>query len=697
MISFKKLLAAAVLIPAAALAFVPEGSQMPRRADRMPSGPQAAGSCNITVKLVYGDSITPLVIGALTANNNLTHQTGVPGMKTVNLQVAPGTYEVWARFCKYHPELSPTQQTDLYNPFYYIIKENVSVTESGTEVVLDASTATNFISFEPVTPQGEKYRYYVLRQGPDGAFLDGNNANIYNEAIGMNLSHSEYGSLIAPVVLGAHQTETGGSASRSCDFYINNVSDKYSFSQTRLALDTGNNLYLVMLSSKGIPSGPVSNTAESFKVFEEKFNLSPRYYELPRDIYNSGITIDTYIDDVYLLKLHHESRDIFPKAYIARNANMSGDTNPRFCMFPHVFEMDKVLGGQTTRKVMGDIMTDATKTGITYTHQTHTFFTFGEEKKIGMPGNNVPVTKMVMHKVKSGDVYKVLYRPEFWGRFGELRESDADKLEASVSYNGNVVHTGFSDLDSWAATWAADSHTPGKMTARFVNRNVKIGLDNDSIFGTNVVEVAYTEGSNDMCAPTVQHLQFSNAEGKITDHVGNGEAITIKIAAGDANGNGIRFSYTDAKEIKVEYAPNGVNRFAVIPVNVMANASSTQVWTVYGATLSNIMPSNNGCYDLRITLKDQAGNTSVQTLSPAFYMGETQSVETAVADKGSAVMEGNTLIVNGYGIDPSVQIYNVAGAMLLNAKGAYIDCSQLAAGLYIVRVNGKDAYKILKH
>ncbi|MDE6490868.1 MAG: T9SS type A sorting domain-containing protein, partial [Muribaculaceae bacterium] len=204
----------------------------------------------------------------------------------------------------------------------------------------------------------------------------------------------------------------------------------------------------------------------------------------------------------------------------------------------------------------------------------------------------------------------------------------------------------------------------------------------------------YTEGKNDMCAPAVQMLAFSDKSGRLTDRFAAGSEIVVEVAAGDANGNGRSVSYMDAKEVKVEYAPHGSDNFVNVPLKYVKGATSSSIWSVYGGSISNPSGSSNGWYDVRISVVDNENNRSVQTVSPAFkvYDASTGVDEILDGDGVSVSCDGATLSISGVE-NPSVEIYALGGYRVLSATGNTIDLSAVAAGIYFVRL-GDETYKI---
>lgn len=94
-------------------------------------------------------------------------------MKTTVLNVAPGTYDMFVIFIPYNPDLSGSMQWDFYSPKHLVIKEQVEVSED-LELTFDETTASNYIEFSAVTPDGEDFKYPVF----DGQSQDYTKANI---------------------------------------------------------------------------------------------------------------------------------------------------------------------------------------------------------------------------------------------------------------------------------------------------------------------------------------------------------------------------------------------------------------------------------------------------------------------------------------------------------------------------------------
>lgn len=80
----------------------------------------------------------------------------------------------------------------------------------------------------------------------------------------------------------------------------------------------------------------------------------------------------------------------------------------------------------------------------------------------------------------------------------------------------------------------------------------------------------------------------------------------------------------------VEYAPTGSENWQPLAMAEEVSERSPAYGNHYSANLSQISTSSdNGWYDLRITLTTPAGNSQRQTLSPAFNIADMAGVDTA--------------------------------------------------------------------
>ncbi|MDE6490239.1 MAG: hypothetical protein K2L49_03675, partial [Muribaculaceae bacterium] len=450
----------------------------------------AAGDCVVKCVLKYDESRFSVGRVEARSESKVSAQSGTPGIKEVTLTIAPGTYDFHAMFKTYDPAL-PLSQWDFYNPEYHVFKELINVT-GDMELEMDMSTATTYIQFDPVTPEGETFRHQTLCYDNLGnPYFDYEDVNISYETLSLTISCSMYGELSTRYGMGNHRTADGRSTANSFNLYVNDVSDRYTFTQCRIAVDPNNDMYIISLAANtNSGSTTVSNAGQGYETFTETFQVSPIYDRLHHDLYKSGINVAANVNGLQVLRYDYLSTDKFPEAHFSWSGGVSLD-NVDYLIAPRIYEMDAEIAGTDQRSQLQmygcPIQVRADKK--TYVNSMNPYFSYPEEKVPGTVGDNVPVSCVVMHAVDDNSGNRtMLYAPSFVGRYGERREADLYLLEAEICYNGTPVCTSYADLQGWAAGWAANGHEPGVMTARFTNSNVIVA----GMQGKNVIELTYT-------------------------------------------------------------------------------------------------------------------------------------------------------------------------------------------------------------
>lgn len=672
-----------------AWASMPQGFEM--KTLRSHTQPLAdASTVTVTVNIKYDSSLAPRHVEALSRGGKCVLENAYYGDKQVQLKLTPGEYDFHLVLAPYDKRYPVTNQVNFYEPYHHVFAEKVKV-EGDMTLELDAATATNYVHFEAVTPDGEKFKHIVVR----GSQLDYTDANIFYETLSLQIWNKDNGEVECLYSTSSHETEEGRSSVNAFDYYVNDVSDRYVFTQSRLAVSPDNELYALMMgvtgSQKGITN--VSNTAADYVFRKEAFQVSPSYDGFPHELYRSGVDVYAKINNLETRKFQHRSADPDPSAYFCW-IGPDADLDYNFHLRPMIFELDAVEGDDESKRnqyVTAGCPINMTPSGAQYENASNGYFKWDEIG--GVMGDNVPLTMLVMHQTNVDGNAVVKYAPTFVGRYGETRQSDVATLEVEVCHDGEPVCTSWQELNTWAESWAADGHTPGVMTARFTNTNCRF----EGVEGRSVLEVTYKEGRNDMCAPTSQMLVFSDADGLVKNVFGPSEgAINIELAAGDPRGNGKRYSYMDAYEVKVEYAPHGTQDFKALNTKVVKNATSSTAWTVYAGAIPSAAALGEGMYDVRIHLADNEGNTSVQTISPAFKIGEAAAIDHVVSDRHmrSVACCGTTVTLTGFDA-PHSRVFAVGGQLVMEADGDSFDVSSLVSGIYFVAVDGQ-VYKIIK-
>ena len=648
-----------------------------------------AGTNKLTVKLVYDPTkLSPQYCGAFNTPAKTRIVNAIAKQKEVVLDVAEGTYDVWVRFCTYSPEAPDYSQVSFYDPHVFVIKESVEI-KGDTEVTLDAATAKNLVKFEPVDVDGQKYRYPVVKIDQSGkGYVDYDGCNVYNEMIGNGIGNSDFGFMVGMNTSSVHKTENGLCVSNSMDFYVNDVSDRFYFTQSRIAVRLNGELMILSMTNQGVPDKVITNAGNGFEKYVEQIKKSPLYNRFTREQFKSGIDTYSTANGVQILSSQFQSADEYPTAYLSYVSNMGRKDPLSQLLNPRLIEYDKVNANETHTQISTHgCPLSLTTDSMTYVGYFNPYLKFDRKSYTGGMGANNPAITLVMHNVTSDGKNEMRYVPTLVGRFSERRESDLQVLQARITLDGKEVYKGdYAGLSQFATNFGKDSHTQGKVEATFTSANVELPGGQKA---ETTVTVGYDEKASDKCAPALQMLSFFDKNGRCTDNFLPGETIEVAVAGADANGNGRSVITRDVKEIKVEFAPNGQNSFSEVKTEMTAPTRSSSIWAVYTGKISGL--DKEGWYDMRVTLTDYDGNQSVQTVSPAFVVSKDAGVTAVGDEKNSAVYADGMLYVSeGHAV-----IYSIDGRAMMTAGEGATDISSLPSGIYIVRTQ-KGAFKILK-
>lgn len=272
----------------------------------------------------------------------------------------------------------------------------------------------------------------------------------------------------------------------------------------------------------------------------------------------------------------------------------------------------------------------------------------------------------------------------YYGNYGENRFVDTQYYSEEATFNGTPVDLSkFRDVNAWLAANAADAaHQNGNVTISFINTNAKTG----GIESHNTCTISFKEGADDAIPPTVQRIRLSDTEGIPAIEFENADKCRLTIAGGDFSPkvNNIDFgaysekitSYTcTAASLKVEMAPNGTQQYSEVEMSAKADKYVECYGYLWEGALKEITTkSDNGWFDLRVTLTDKAGNSQVQTISPAFFIkNQTPSGRVDISDGTVRLIADNGRIIASDGSE--VTVYTLSGCRVRNAD--------LSAGIYV--------------
>lgn len=217
----------------------------------------------------------------------------------------------------------------------------------------------------------------------------------------------------------------------------------------------------------------------------------------------------------------------------------------------------------------------------------------------------------------------------------------------------------------------------------------------DGLKGHNTMEAYYDHSKDDFIAPTVQLLTFKNADGEITDRLQSGAGSKIIVMGGDfsyhMNWDAYlgSFSCGDA-DLEVAYSPFGMDEWCDLPMKVVPEKKFMPYFgNYYEGSLDDVVCGSDGqWFDLKLLIKDDAGNYQSQVVSPAFKILTASGVaEMARPSSGRLTRTGDSMTCGGHA---DFRIMNPAGQTMRTASGDAISVAGLPAGIYIVVANTSD-------
>ena len=308
-------------------------------------------------------------------------------------------------------------------------------------------------------------------------------------------------------------------------------------------------------------------------------------------------------------------------------------------------------------------------------------------------GNNIPISVIgTMMLPQYGMNY---LQGNYKGRYGETRETDFFNTTVEAKQNGTVVFTGkyvdFKDLLPLPAD--------GVWDITYTNNNIEI----EGIPGKNITHIVY-EGE---APPTLQHMQFRNAYGKVTDHFESTQEGTVRLAAGDFefDADASVFAYKEGSSVEFFYSLHNQNNWTELELTEYPEYFQMPAFgDYYEASLANvIVPDQNTWFDVRIVCTDAVGNKQEQIISPAFKVEQ--------ATLGVEDISNYNLVIYPNPVDEilnishlkeisNIWIYDVSGKQVYtensNNKKAKIDVSYLSPGIYIVKAKVQGVIKTFK-
>lgn len=235
--------------------------------------------------------------------------------------------------------------------------------------------------------------------------------------------------------------------------------------------------------------------------------------------------------------------------------------------------------------------------------------------------NNVPITVTGFR----GNKFKTSMR----GRYGETRESDYLATQIVVKQDATVVFSGYyEDFENFDLP-------SGKIEIILSTANTLV----EGLQGTNTTTISLIGNGND-APPTLQHLQIRDSDDQVTSILDSNEGAVLRLAAGDfkymaASGGHGYYAYEAGNNVTVSYSVHNQNNWVELPLTEYPEYFQMPAFgDYYEASLSEIRNANtNIWYDLKTICTDANGNSQEQVLSPAFKINNPLGIQENASTK----------------------------------------------------------------
>ncbi len=596
----------------------------------------------VRCRLIYDESLYYARFINYTGGNGIIKSNGEilpPGTKETEIELEEGTYDFLANFTPWdtNENVPPQSMLDNYAPAHHIMIENITV-DSDTELTFNIADACNFIEFAPVNHRGEPFLVGILSftdEAP-GYVWDNTDANVWDVDFYNSFYNTETNEFIYGFMSNyGHRTDDGKGGSSNANLYINNISDRYTLYHNAVAYDGDlNMMWSINLATHADGSKAITNTAGDFRQFTQPISTTKAFGKYPCEShYGSEAEVKINGSPLVEYRFFYDGSDS-PTCFMAENNDAGSGFNTSTTAYPRTYDIalyDDRMGEWLKAGIIGCGVT-LDNGSLCYINPFSPYFNTTVTPGIEM-GANTPVIYCQAQAIDYGMKRPAVYfQPRFIGQNGEERDIDLLETSFDASHNGKTVCSSIEDLYHWIEEFADDSHEDGTVTLKFTDSNIMLG----ETTATNITEISYTEGQEDLCPPVLQYIRFKQAFPEAYGPRLSTQFSKIEFLAGDMNYNGYETEYSQA-DVTVEYAPHGSDEFTILenthPSSTYDNADNGL--TLYVTTLMDMnRKSPDGWFDFRFTITDAAGNSTVETLMPAVYI-ESLHDKSAISDCGS--------------------------------------------------------------
>lgn len=625
------------------------------------------------------------------------------------LSVPKGEYDVFVKYSSLSPSLQwPAQD-------YIVIKENIKI-DKETSITVTPEEATNKVELITYLANGE----IAQTAHRDPTQLDENGTWVTLEPGNVKIiSHKRIISSEGRAIgSGDSEQWTIDNRERKTTFYVNDVSNKYTFSIYEFIKGNDETMYTAYFEKQGGSAEVLENNPEDYVLYEQKFAQSEYGKEFTKGVKHFS---EYFVENEYYragtsMSSENETEDETVRIYMGKAPNKNLCTGVylgrvdleknEIVEYPWGEEEEYICKCVVSQPIIQkDGVTKVIRNGSVTLHEDTSPFmyyrnevdletgvikvdnweenpilSYNTEKIKGIHGDNVPIINYFKTSYWDIDNNKsvTVFSPFFLGRFGESCETDALVSQMNVKANGRLVVNSSRLVHEWQEE---TEKLTGSVDITLTNENRKI----DELQGKNLTTIHYDRDYEDSTAPVLQMLHFKDGEGYITDRFDTSEGALLELFAGDYNEgiseqNWLYFDRAKAKTVAVAYAPYGKDNWTELTLEENPEYYSNLMGWYYAASLEDVAgAAEQGWFDLKIRLEDEAGNWQEQVISPAFQIKSL--VDTGISqltiDNGQLTIRGNE------------NVYDLMGRCIGNAP------SSTDKGIRIVRKANGDFRKVV--
>lgn len=572
------------------------------------------------------------------------------GMDIVT-DLAPGTYDMMTLF-----------QTMEEAVCYFVIKEQVEI-KNDTTIIMSPEMATNFVSVKNYGPDGELLKLDLGEYDETGQWHVVEPGNVAEYRVSTDVFFKDYSvSAVHTTGYTYDRAKTIKEQTMSMsDFYVTDVSNRFLFSQTRIArTETLDKWYVSYFSTDNVKNGNLENSPADYYLTHETMTYSPS--SLEKVGCGSGVAViklynGVYSHGDYLMKVMDDIEKEEKTADILVYSNMPFEdaNDPQLQLLTNaIFHNNDYIQEVGFGHWLQRFLLPLSGQPFAYIDGQKVYMNVGKTSESGQPFSEYynTVAEFYGNNMLKKQILPVCQNytyPEsmMLGNYNDCCPIIPDPItnDVYVFYVGQYGETITCLRDS---VLIEDNEVNGVHDLTLEYADVMV----DGLLGKNVTKAHYDDNAEDKKVPTLTMLQFRRDDGCITDRFETGADGTMEFSAADFVENyipelfGSTYSYKPV-DLTVEYSPYNEESWTQMEIEETTGCEGIFGWGYfYRASLQDVQGNaEKGWFDVRFTMSDEAGNTHVQTVSPAFRIDDL--VTTCVKN----VNAGEKSVVARYGLD----------------------------------------------